>query len=307
MITQITSKARWAVPEQRKSSIPGIVTRAEPRNKIDEENSKAGVENRRTVRKDQSKDQTAGESVVSKQSGQVPTSILDQLKAQLQQKDVQIRVLRQDWRNEVREHCEIISKLEQQLNDTRAQKNATEMASKASNAGLEAGKNPVPLVDMIAMLTDKLRLAELSAKEKSILSSFAQRTPMQKNVVDKAIIKDEFDGIAWKLESIFNDQNPSSTMRFPNCESDTDLGRLACHMSGVAMGSDQEMAYLKRYMLKLGPDIFMRNLVIASLKAWVFDTNFPSIAGNNNVLLDAYRSIIYKHGMFISYTGITSP
>ena len=215
----------------------------------------------------------------------------DTLRLNLERKNAEIASLRKQWEQEVAE-------LVQQ--QTRLRRNELELQATNRNLVLarqereSAGKDPLEY----ELYQKNQEIWRLTHRVQNMLklASFLQRDPAEPHFLDTKEIDDAMDGIVSQLELILQGHNTSKYIVIPDIVSGSDLALLVHSSMDGASESGHEKSWLKRSLAKFGFGSLVRALIVASLKDWVFDTDFPNFAPGDQHLLQAYRDVVIDYG-----------
>jgi hypothetical protein len=234
--------------------------------------------------------ETPAEVVVN--SATVPTNLrsaevpFDQkFREDIRRKDIEISNIREQWQQEVDELSQQHARSAQTEIELRAQIKHLEMARDARRL---AGRDT--LEDELFQMNNNIWSLTRKVQEVQILTSFTVQAPRQTFSEIKSEIQNTMDHVNSELESILNGHDTTILLQVPSIDSNSDLGALVRSMSGNCISIDQEVAWLKRCIMRSSSsEMVVRALTAAALREWVFATPFPNFVPTPCPLLRAYQ------------------
>ena len=130
-------------------------------------------------------------------------------------------------------------------------------------------------------------------------AGFFKQSPVQSRPLPLPTIEETMEQIKRELASVLDDYD-CTRMRMNVCkEASYGLQSLAMPVLGVEQETGTVEARLEAYVSEVGPPALIRTVVLAALKDWVFNAEYPHfiMEGNASLLLKSYRDTVFNFGM----------
>jgi len=210
---------------------------------------------------------------------------------EIRQKNIEIARIREQWQQEVEE-----------LRECEAQLKKTELELRAENRHLvlarqereRAGKDPLEYE--LFQKNQEIWVLSRRLQDQQKLACFAQRGLEQPNFINRKLIDETFDTICSEIESMMLGHDMSKSTAIPAIIPGTDFAALVASFCDGDTAASHAEKWLRRCILKFGLELVVKILLVAALRSWIFDTNFPNFTPGDLRLLRAYRIVIINHG-----------
>lgn len=211
--------------------------------------------------------------------------------AELKSRDLHIKMIRQQWHDEVDELRGQLDKKKEIEIDLRVELHTREMAKLERRL---AGNDR--LEDKIAdMRTNEYLLTKQVQdlrKQVNFVSLDAQQFAMQ---VEKNI-KNTMEFIECEVESILHGHDSMVILRLPKSTFVADdLYALIRSLSSDQPMVGRELSCLRGWLLRFDAETLVRSFIVAALREWVFMSDFPNFSPSRMRLLSAYREAVVMH------------
>ena len=209
----------------------------------------------------------------------------------IRQKNAEIARIRAEWQQEAEELRHIGAQLKDKVLELEVK---NENLNEARQERERAGKDP--LESKLYQNNQDIWALKRRIGNQERLACFAQRDVQQPIPISTKLIDEVMENIGSEMEAVMLGHIMNKSMVMPSIIPGSDLASLinSCCMDGTATRLAENG--LRRCIIRYGPSLTVKTLLVVALHDWVFATDFPNFTPGDLRLLRAYRNAVIGHG-----------